>query len=192
MLPDISEIKIKRKQMDLTQSELAQKAGVSQSLLAKIEAGKLVPSYLNAKKIFDFFESMHEKSMLRARDMMMGPVKKIEGNASIEAAIKMMKKNAISQLPVVLGETIVGAVSENIIVDKMQQAKDLEGFKKTNVSQIMGDSLPTVSESTPFNAVSALLDYNASVLVLEEGKIRGIISRSDLLGSLLKKKTKAV
>ncbi|MBI2598382.1 MAG: CBS domain-containing protein, partial [Candidatus Diapherotrites archaeon] len=47
-----------------------------------------------------------------------------------------------------------------------------------------------VSESTPFNAVSALLDYNASVLVIEEGKIRGIISRSDLLGSIVKKQSK--
>ena len=55
MLPELSEIKAKRKHLGLSQSGLSVKTGVSQSLIAKLEAGKISPSYLSAKKIFDFF-----------------------------------------------------------------------------------------------------------------------------------------
>lgn len=187
LLPDLAEIKVKRKQMNLTQSQLAQKAGISQSLLAKIEAGHLEPSYPNAKRIFDFFESVHEKTVLRARDLMNVHVKKIEANTKVVDAIKLMKKNGISQLPVAEGERIVGTVSENIIVDKMQQAKNLDEFRQQQVSELMGEALPTVSEESPFSVLSALLEHNSSVLVIKNGKISGIISKTDLLGSIIKK-----
>ena len=189
-LPSLSDIKIKRKQLNLTQAGLALKAGVSQSLLAKIESGKLEPSYSNAKKIFDFFESVHEKTVLRAGDFMNSSVKKTGVSAKILDAIKLMKKNGISQLPVMDGERIAGTVSENIIVDKMQGKKNLEEFRQMAVSEVMGEALPTVGEDSPFSVISALLEHNQSVLVVKNGKIAGIISKTDLLSSIIKKNGK--
>ncbi len=190
VLPSLSDIKIKRKQLNLTQAGLALKAGVSQSLLAKIESGKLEPSYSNAKKIFDFFESVHEKTVLRAGDFMNSSVKKTGVSAKILDAIKLMKKNGISQLPVMDGERIAGTVSENIIVDKMQGKKNLEEFRQMAVSEVMGEALPTVGEDSPFSVISALLEHNQSVLVVKNGKIAGIISKTDLLSSIIKKNGK--
>lgn len=187
VLPLLSDIKIKRKQLDLTQAALAQRAGVSQSLLAKIESGNLEPSYSNAKKIFDFFESVHEKTMLRARDFMNPSVKKIEVSEKILDAIKLMKKNGISQLPVMDKERIAGTVSENLIVDKMQGKKNLEEFRQMAVSEVMSEGLPTVGEDSPFSVISALLEHNQSVLVVKNGKIAGIISKTDLLSAIIKK-----
>ncbi|MFQ5647816.1 MAG: helix-turn-helix transcriptional regulator, partial [Candidatus Aenigmatarchaeota archaeon] len=43
-MQEITEIRKIRKKLGLTQSQLAQEARVSQSLIAKIEAGKLDPT----------------------------------------------------------------------------------------------------------------------------------------------------
>ncbi len=185
-LPDLSEIKLKRRQLGLSQAELAQKAGVSQSLIAKIEAQKLVPAYDKAKRVFDFFEQIHQNVVLRAKDMMSKQVKCVQTNAKISSVIKLIKGNAISQLPVMQEEKVVGAVSESIIVKKMQSVKDLEEFREMEVSAIMEDVLPIVTEMAPFEVVSALLDHHPAVLVQSHGKITGIISKSDLLSSILK------
>jgi len=50
--PPLSYIKKMRKKFGLTQAKLAKMAGVSQSLIAKIESEKIDPSYKIAKKIF--------------------------------------------------------------------------------------------------------------------------------------------
>ena len=52
MFPKLNEISKKRKILGLTQSELAKLAGVSQSLIAKLESGKIEPSYTKVKTIF--------------------------------------------------------------------------------------------------------------------------------------------
>ena len=46
---ELNEISRLRKQLGLTQAELAKLSGVSQSLIAKLEAGKIEPSYSKAK-----------------------------------------------------------------------------------------------------------------------------------------------
>ena len=61
MLPSLDEIAKKRKMLGLTQKELARMAGVSQSSIAKIESGKIDPSYNKVKAIFDVLERMETK-----------------------------------------------------------------------------------------------------------------------------------
>lgn len=56
MLPSLDEIAKRRKLLGLTQKQLAKIAGVSQSFIAKIESGKIDPSYSKAKAIFDTLE----------------------------------------------------------------------------------------------------------------------------------------
>jgi len=53
MLPELSEIKARRKQLGITQEELAELAEVSQSLIAKIENSSIIPTYDRVKRIFD-------------------------------------------------------------------------------------------------------------------------------------------
>ncbi|MBI2575829.1 helix-turn-helix domain-containing protein, partial [Candidatus Woesearchaeota archaeon] len=45
MIPELANIKTLRKKLGLTQSGFAGQVGVSQSLVAKIEAGRIDPSY---------------------------------------------------------------------------------------------------------------------------------------------------
>jgi predicted transcriptional regulator len=45
----------------------------------------------------------------------------------------------------------------------------------------MEDAFPTVKPETPVSVVSALLEHNTAVLVSEKGKVKGIITKADIL-----------
>ena len=63
---ELKDIKDIRKKFNLTQSDLAKKADVSQSLIAKIEAGRLDPTYSNAQKIFEALDTLTKKEETKA------------------------------------------------------------------------------------------------------------------------------
>ena len=67
MLPDVKEIKRRRKALGLTQKKLAMLAGVSQSVVAKIESGNVAPSYSIVKRLFDVFEEMSKQGAIKSR-----------------------------------------------------------------------------------------------------------------------------
>jgi predicted transcriptional regulator len=56
VLPDLKEIQQKRKELGLTQRELAKLTGVSRSWIAKVESGRLEPNYSKTKEVFDKLE----------------------------------------------------------------------------------------------------------------------------------------
>jgi len=60
MLPQLQEIPRRRRNLNLTQKDLAVMAGVSQSMIAKIEALKVNPSYEKTKRIFDVLEELEK------------------------------------------------------------------------------------------------------------------------------------
>src|SRR3989338_3454114 len=55
MLPELSEIGKRRRRLGVTQTQLAKLAGVSQSLIAKIEAGKVYPHFFKFNRLSHFF-----------------------------------------------------------------------------------------------------------------------------------------
>jgi len=175
---EVREIKTIRKQFGLTQAELAKKSGVSQSLIAKLESGKIDASYSKVRQIFNFLESMHKKQELKAGDIMRKSIIPIGPEASISSAIQKMRKHGISQLPVVSSGNCIGMISETIILDSI--------LKKNaqKVGEIMGDAPPVVSKKTPISAVSELLRNLPIVMVSDKGKLVGVVTKSDLLGKL--------
>ena len=183
MLPGLSEIKTRRKLHGLTQSELAAQSNVSQSLVAKLEAGKLVPTYDKAKRIFDALERMHEETRLRAKDVMTRKVLFVSEKDTVKKAVKLLEKNALSQLPVVEKGQSIGLVTEKGVLAKVGAGTDID---KAVVADIMEETLPTVQESTPIDIVSQLLNYSPAVLVRAKGKIQGITTKADLLKRMFK------
>lgn len=187
MLPGLSEIKAKRKQFDLTQSDLARTANVSQSLIAKIESEKIIPSYANAKKIFDSLERLNLESELKAKDIMTQKIISAHESDSVKKAIRLMEDHATSQLPVLVEGKSIGTISEKTILTKLGEIKNAD-ISKIEVKTIMDDSMPTIQENTPLNLISQMLNYNIALLVSEKGKIKGIITKSDLLKAMIKAK----
>ena len=185
MLPELSEIKNRRKRTGLTQSGLAAKTGVSQSLIAKIEAGAAIPSYDNAKRIFDFFESLHAQVQAKAQDFISSKVISASPETTLREAVRSMKKHAVSQLPVLEDGRNIGAVSERAVLEKLNSAEDMNAVSAMPVRELMEEAMPTVRQDSPSRVVSALLEHNPGVLVARNGKIVGIITKSDLLAAVL-------
>lgn len=188
MLPDLTELKFKRKQFNLTQAELAHETGISQSLIAKIESGAVVPAFDKAKKLFDFFEEKEKGVKVKAKNIMNSKIYSVKASATVKDAARLMKKHGVSQLPVFEGERIVGAVSEQSIVAGMQETENVADLNRQKVSEIMLDAMPIIQEETPFDVIAALLEHHSGLLVAKKGKIKGIISKADLLSVILEKR----
>lgn len=180
--PTLDTIKIKRKRIGLTQKQLAQAAQVSQSLIAKIEFGSVEPSYLVATRIFHALEETDIKSSKTARDVLNVKVVSVKPTDSILIAIREMKRLEISQLLVIEKEAIVGVVSETDVLTALTESK--KEARAVRVREIMKETPPVVSISTPINAIAPLLAHSQIVIVQEMGKLKGVITKSDLLTAL--------
>jgi predicted transcriptional regulator len=180
MTSELSEIKELRKKFDLTQAELARLSGVSQSLIAKIEAGRIDPTYSKTKKIFETIDSLGTKKELKAGEVMTKSILSVKPEDDIKDAITKMKRANISQMPVIENHRSSGIISESLILECMMKKECRK------VRDVMGDSAPVVSKNTSINAVSSLLRFYPMVLVSESGELKGVITKSDLLSKLYK------
>ncbi len=178
MTYEIEELKKIRRNIGITQTQLAKRAGVSQSLIAKVESGRSDPSYTKIKKIFNALADLEKKEEIMADQLMTDKIISIDPGSLIKEAIEKMKRFKISQLPVLDNSQLIGLVSESTILDALINSK-----RKT-IREIMQESPPIVSKKTSIKVISSLLKYYPVVLVSEEGKLVGLISKSDLLSQL--------
>ncbi len=183
MLPDIGEIKTYRKKLGLTQSGLSELSGVSQSLIAKMESGKITPSYDKAKSLFEALENIGQKKQARALGLMSKKLRCVKETDSAKKAISLMDHQGFSQVPVMKGEKCVGTLSESRALSVLSEAG--KKFAKLKVADIMEEPLPIVNEQTLFPVLAGILSHENAVLVSKKGKITGIITKSDLLKNAL-------
>ena len=111
----------------------------------------------------------------------------LEPTDSIREAVLTMRKHGVSQLPVAKGEMpvaaaeVVGAVSELWL---MNQAYEHEGLLDMNIEEVMQPPLPTIGVGEPVALAVELLEHASALLVLEGGRPRTVISRTDVLEHL--------
>lgn len=184
MLPDVAEVRFRRVKLGLTQTELAKTAGVSQSIIAKIEKGKVDTSYSNLKKIFDCIEELESEGALKASKVMNQHVYSVSKKDSISKAIEIMRKHEVSQIPVMDGNYAVGSISEKTVLDSIGRGANPKEFHLTECSGIMDEPFPVISEETPLSAAAELLKHHYAVLVRKGEKTTGIITKADLLKSI--------
>lgn len=180
-LPSLEEIAKRRRSLGLNQRELARLSGVSQSFIAKIETGRINPSYGLAKALFDVLERLESKEELKAADVMHPNVTGIDSGAKISEASRLMSETGYSQLPVYKEGRVVGSITEGTIISAMLKVRDPLSLSEMTVEEIMEESFPMVDGSTPVNLVSTLLRYTPAVLVTIKGEVKGIITKADLL-----------
>ena len=177
---ELTEIKKIRKSLGLTQTDLAKRACVSQSLVAKIESGKIDPTFTKTKRIFETLSDLEKKEEIKAEELMNKKIISITPNSNIKEAINKMKKFGISQMPVIVSHKVVGLVSESTLLDALMKEKD----KK--IEDIMEETPPIVSKTASVKIISSLLRHYPMVLVSESGKLIGLITKADLLSKLYK------
>ena len=121
--------------------------------------------------------------VLRSKPDHKGDIVSVTGGQTVRQAIRLMHLHDVSQLPVMDGGNCVGSVS-----DWSLSTKSLEDTKMLDVtvSQVMDAPFPTVDDQQTADSVAKLLSKsNPAVLVRSNGKVTGIVTRSDLLSYLM-------
>ena len=184
MFPTLEDIAKRRRQLGLKQSELAKAAGVSQSLIAKLEAGTIDSSYSKVKTIFDVLERLEFKTKVQAEKVLHNEVVSVQKIEPISKVVKLMKECGYSQIPVFDGKQSVGSISEKTILHLILAGKDLEQISALPTEDIMEEALPQINEDAPLPLITSLLQTYSAVLVSRKGVVIGIITKAALLRML--------
>ncbi len=172
----IDDIKRTRKELNLTQNELAKISNLSQSYLAKLENKKVDPKVSTLNKIIKALKKKENKD-LKAKDIMTNPLISIDPYQNVKSAIVKFKENNISQMPVIQNDEIVGSITEKQLVKRSLKEPILE--KK--VKEVMREPLPSIPEKISVKKARNLLKDEIGIIVKSDDKPIGIITRTDIL-----------
>ena len=108
-------------------------------------------------------------------------------NETIAEAVAILAEYGVSQMPVVKAEPpvmaaeVAGAVAERDLLEALYGGK---ARLADRVEQHMSEPLPTIGAGEPASAAVAALERADALLVQEDGKPVGVVTRQDLLGAL--------
>lgn len=177
-MQDLAKIRPLRRKLGLTQKQLAYMAGLSQSMLAKMETGAVDPGYSSVQKVFAVLETAQKKEEPSISQCMKRHLITASPSEGLKSVVRKMREHGISQLPVFSNGGVVGIVSESDILAAMVSGK------AKRASDVMTDVPPVVSKDTPVKVVLGLLNHYPAVLVSERGKVKGIVTKSDVIACL--------
>jgi cystathionine beta-synthase len=108
-------------------------------------------------------------------------------NETIAEAVHILQEYGVSQMPVVRAEPpivaaeVAGSVSERALLDALYAGR----AKLTDsVEAHMSDPLPSIGSNEPVSEAVAELETADALLVQEDGKPVGVVTRQDLLAYL--------
>ncbi|MEP6815053.1 MAG: pyridoxal-phosphate dependent enzyme, partial [Marmoricola sp.] len=108
-------------------------------------------------------------------------------NETIAEAIHILQEYGVSQMPVVLAEPpvmaaeVAGSVSERVLLDALFAGR---ARLADSVVDHMSEPLPTVGATVPVGQAVAALEKADALLVQEDGRPVGVLTRQDLLSFL--------
>ncbi|AHG03665.1 transcriptional regulator [Halobacterium sp. DL1] len=172
-LPTPDELRTRRTSLELTQSDLADRAGVSQPLIARIEGGDVDPRLSTLRRIVEALDEA-EGDIVRAGTLMHEEVISVAPDDSVKEAVEKMQEAGYSQLPVITNGVPVGSISDSDVVSAGSDIADHP------VREVMSESFPTVSQDASEDEISSLLDHYKAVMVTDDGETVGIITQADV------------
>lgn len=173
-LPTPADLRERRTSLELTQSELANRADVSQPLIARIEGGDVDPRLSTLRRIVSALDEA-ESAVMHAADIMHEGVISVAPDDSVREAIDLMVKEGYSQLPVLRDGRPQGIISNSDI----RQLED-ENAGELPVAEVMREAITTVEPEATLDEVNAHLNHQDAVMVVRDGQLEGIITEADV------------
>lgn len=182
-LPTPEELRKMRIKAGLTQKEVARRAKVSQSLIARIERGSIDPRLSTLRKIVKVLEEALEKEgEVMVSTVMTTPVITVFEDDDVRTAAKIMWEKGISQIPVVDSRgRVIGTVYEDSLM-KLLLFERRDKILELKISEIMDEPLPILNEDEGITkAMRLLMEGFPAVLVRRGSRVVGIITKSDII-----------
>ena len=173
-LPTPQDLRERRTELGLTQSKLAERADVSQPLIARIEGGDVDPRLSTLRRIVNALQEA-EGGVLRAADLMNSPVVSVAPDESVHEAKQLMDSEGYSQVPVIRDGRPNGLIGNT---DIRQRSEDNVG--ELPVAEVMHESITTVERDATLDEIDTYLDHHDAVLVVASGKTVGVITDADI------------
>ena len=183
-------VKVVREELGMSQLKLSKYSGVSQSYINKIESGQVRrPSYDTVYHLMHgfckFILEKREKTKC-ARDLHSPNVCYVKRDTPVREALEKMRENEYSQLPVIENwpyvNSVVGIVTEKSLL-KLLEIENVD-LDKVKVEDFMEPLIPLVEEDAPIEHVKELLKKYYAVLTYSDRKVKGIITKWDLIHNL--------
>ncbi|MCJ7610189.1 CBS domain-containing protein [Candidatus Bathyarchaeota archaeon] len=179
----IEDLRRLRRSAGLTQKQLADKAGVSQSLIARIERGSVDPRFSTVNRILTALRA--PVPTRNAKDLMSYPVEGVNAKETVRSAIEKMKRTGFSQLPVLIEGRVVGSLHESAILERIARSSNPEHVLSGVVYNLMDKPFTTVSPHEEINKVVEILSSGEpALLVVQDGLPLGIITKIDVLAAV--------
>jgi len=143
---------------------------------------------------------------MNAADIMTPDVITVHPDTPLDQVVTLMLADQISGVPVVLGDAIVGIVTEGDLMRRVELGSEprrshlLELFTRVSplaadyvrshgrkASEVMTENVVTVEDTTLIADIARLLETRRikRVPVLRDGKLVGVVSRANLLRALI-------
>jgi len=168
-----------RKEADLTQTKLANLAGVSQSLIARIEKNDIDPRISTLMKILKALYSAREPEQ-KISEFATRDVIKIKSKERLSKAASIMSEKAISQLIIVDdNDRIIGSIREKSLTQNLLE----KGTRilDESIENFLDDPFPEISKSTPLEEIKSLLLETDALILIDKGMLSGIVTKADII-----------
>ena len=191
-IPQLTEIKKLREELNLSQRQLAKQCDIPSSFLSMIENQKnnTKPSYDVLVRIFQELDGESQKNLgklITADKICKTNLTSARKSDYAEDIIKIMHEKDFSQIPVLDGGGCIGMVTENSLM-KFLQERTHKPLTTTRVKDVM-DTPPIVIDISTKVTENILSLFNDSkcLLVSDNAKIMGLITKIDAIRGLMKK-----
>ncbi len=184
-LPDVADLGRRRRTLGVSQAALARAAGVSQSSVAKIERGRVEPSYRSVRALLAALDALAaDRPSETVGRLATRAVVRIGPADRVTEAAHLLRRHALSQLPVTEGELVVGSLTDRMVVDCLTDPARVGRLARLTVGEVMGEPFPQLDRSAPVAVAATLLRHVPAVLVTDRGRPAGILTHSDLFKRL--------
>ncbi|MEU4287898.1 cystathionine beta-synthase [Kribbella sp. NPDC026596] len=122
--------------------------------------------------------------ILAGKDGSLPPLVHTHPHETVAEAVAILREYGVSQMPVVRAEPpvmaaeVAGAVSERTLMDALYSGK---ARLADMVEQHMDPALPSLGAGEPVTKAVELLEGRDALMVLDDGKPVGVLTRQDLL-----------
>jgi predicted transcriptional regulator len=194
-------LKKRRKLADMTQNELAEMIGQSQSQIVKVESGNCNPTLRTLLLIMAAIEMKIQKGRSPCERIMVDAddIQWVTAKTKLRDAVRMMRDNGFSQLPVSISEFKKGekAKLDDFVgfIDETSMLEESVDLENGTVSSAMNSKTEDwiVESSSNFEDLREQFKQGKNAMMVHKSKgkeqvIIGIVTKSDMLKGNFKPK----